>query len=150
MSPLFKKKNTFITALRDQPDGKQPFLVFKIQFKIKTVLRTVQVDYINVGNCDVRLGRFRLFSYCGLIRKTVNSAVQQIANDLNEIHTPEILRQLQRILRYRIGEEIAIPLLLAEEKGAIIESLMEKANHIASLKADLVSDLANLVEDLNG
>lgn len=135
--------------MRDKNDGLQAFLVFKIDFKIKTVLRTIYVDYINVGKCDVRLGRLRLFSYCGLIRKTVNKAVQQISHDLNEMHTPAIVRQLEQIFKYRIGEEIAIPLQVAEEKGAILESLMTKANHIASLKADLVHDLANLVEDLN-
>lgn len=75
--------------------------------------------------------------------------MQQISNDLNEIHTPRIISQLQKILRYRLGDEIAIPLLVADKKAPILESLMEKANHIASLKADLVNDLANVVEDLN-
>ena len=50
---------------------------------------------------------------------------------------------------FSIGDEVAIPLLLADEKEAIVDSLVQKANHIASLKADLVGDLAGLVRDLN-
>ena len=138
-----------LDQLKEQNDGLQPFLVFKINFKIKFILKWLNLDYINVGKCDVRFGRLKIFSYCGLIRKAVNGAVQQMASDMNEIHTPNIIRQLQQILRYRIGEEIAIPLLLAEEKGALLESLVEKANNIASLKADLVGDLNNLVGELN-
>ena len=75
--------------------------------------------------------------------------VEQLAYDLSEIHAPRILRQIESVLRYRIGEEIAIPILLADRKGPLIRSLMEKANQVVSLKADLVSDLADLVKSLN-
>ena len=50
----------------------------------------------------------------------------------------------------RMGDEIAIPLLVAEEKDALIKSLTAKASEIASLKASLVSDLSNIVASLNG
>ena len=50
----------------------------------------------------------------------------------------------------RHGDEIAIPLLVAEEKDALIKSLTAKATEIAGLKASLVSDLSNLVGNLNG
>ena len=130
-------------------DGLQPHLVFKIDFKLKAILKTVQIDSIRLKNCAIRFGGLKVFSYCGLIRKSVNSAVQQLAYDLSEIHAPRILRQIESVLRYRIGEEIAIPILLADRKGPLIRSLMEKANQVVSLKADLVSDLADLVESLN-
>jgi hypothetical protein len=116
---------------------------------LEAILKTVQIEHIHVGNCDIRFGGLRVFSYCGLIRKSINEAVQQIASDLNEIHAPQILRQLESILHYRVGDEIAIPLLLADKKGALVHSLLEKATSIASLKADLVSDLADVVEVLN-
>ena len=48
-----------------------------------------------------------------------------------------------------MGDEIAIPLLVAEEKDALIKSLTAKASEIASLKASLVSDLSNIVASLN-
>ena len=50
----------------------------------------------------------------------------------------------------RHGDEIAIPLLVAEEKDALIKSLTAKATEIAGLKASLVTDLSNLVGNLNG
>ena len=130
-------------------DGLQPHLVFKIDFKLKAILKTVQIDSIRLKNCAIRFGGLKVFSYCGLIRKSVNSAVQQLAYDLSEIHAPRLLRQIENILRYRVGEEIAIPILLADRKGPLIRSLMDKANQVVSLKADLVSDLADLVESLN-
>lgn len=150
--PSFNRRTSFLDfeQLKDTNDGLQPFLVFKINFKIKTILRSLQVDHIDVGKgCDIRLGRLRVFSYCGLIRSKIDRAVKQIASDLNEIHAPAIITQLQQFLKVRIGDEVAIPLLLADEKEAIVDSLVQKANHIASLKADLVGDLAGLVRDLN-
>ena len=38
---------------------------------------------------------------------------------------------------------------LADEKEALVDSLVQKANQIAGLKADLVGDLAELVSGLN-
>ena len=52
-------------------------------------------------------------------------------------------------LKVRIGDEVAIPLLLADEKEALVESLVQKANNIASLKADLIGDLSGLVTELS-
>ena len=40
--------------------------------------------------------------------------------------------------------------MVAEEKDALIKSLTAKATEIAGLKASLVSDLSNLVGNLNG
>ena len=54
-----------------------------------------------------------------------------------------------QFLKVRIGDEVAIPLLLADEKEALVESLVQKANNIASLKADLIGDLSGLVSGLN-
>ena len=54
-----------------------------------------------------------------------------------------------QFLKVRIGDEVAIPLLLADEKEALVESLVQKANNIASLKADLIGDLSGLVSELN-
>ena len=77
--------------LKDANDGLQPFLVFKIDFKIQTRLLRLHIDHINVGKgCDIRLGRFRVFSYCGLIKKKIDRAVRQIGHDLNDIHAPAI------------------------------------------------------------
>jgi len=145
-----KKSFLDLDKLKDSNDGLQPFLVFKIDFKIRTILRTLQVDHINVGKgCDIRLGRLRVFSYCGLLRKKIDRAVRQISSDINEMHAPAIIHQLQQFLKVRIGDEVAIPLLLADEKEALVESLVQKANNIASLKADLIGDLSGLVSELN-
>ena len=56
---------------------------------------------------------------------------------------------MENYLKVKIGDEVAIPLLLADEKEALVDSLVQKANQIAGLKADLVGDLSNLVRDLN-
>ena len=131
-------------------DGLEPYLVFKIDLKFDTKLKHLHVDYIHVGKCDVRLGGLRLFSYCGLIKKAVNNAVNQIASDMNEMHAPDLLKQIEAILKYKMGDEIAIPLLVAEEKDALIKSLTAKAGEVASLKASLVNDLSGIVAALNG
>ncbi len=134
----------------DPNDGTKPFLVFKIRFKLEVILKSLKMDAIHVANCHLKFGGLRLFSYCELIRKTMNQAVQRFASDLNEIHAPRILRKVEQILHYRIGDEIAIPLLLADQKAPLVASLVEKADTITKLKADLVRDLANVVEAING
>ena len=63
------------------------------------------MDHIDVGKgCDIRLGRLRVYSYCGLIKSKIDRAVKQIASDLNEIHAPAIITQLQQFLKVRIGK----------------------------------------------
>ena len=95
-----KKSFLDLDKLKDSNDGLQPFLVFKIDFKIRTILRTLQVDHINVGKgCDIRLGRLRVFSYCGLLKKKIDRAVKQISSDINEMHAPAIIHQLQQFLK---------------------------------------------------
>ena len=65
-------------------------------------------------------------------------------------YIPQLISNFSLSFLNRHGDEIAIPLLVAEEKDALIKSLTAKATEIAGLKASLVSDLSNLVGNLNG
>ena len=82
-------------------DGLKPFLVFKIDFQINAMLKNLHIDYIHVGKCDIRFGGLRVFSYCGLIKKAINNQVKQIASDMNEMHAPTILEQIEKIFKTR-------------------------------------------------
>ena len=63
------------------------------------------------------------------------------AADFSSIHMPALLRRVERLIRARTGQEVAIPLLLAEEKEALVQTMMAKVGAVAALKGDLARDL---------
>ena len=54
------------------------------------------------------------------------------------------------MLRYRLGEEIYVPLLIADDKSNLLGSVIEKVDELAKLKGDLTSDLATLADNVVG
>ena len=72
------------------------------------------------------------------------------ARSFNAFNTPRLLRRIEEMLRYRLGEEIYVPLLIADEKSNLLGSVIEKVDELAKLKGDLTSDLANLANSVVG
>ena len=54
------------------------------------------------------------------------------------------------MLRYRLGEEIYVPLLIADDKSELLGSVIEKVDELAKLKGDLTTDLSNLADNVIG
>jgi hypothetical protein len=106
------------------------------------------VDHVGIDNCDLKFLGIKVFSACGLIQKTIKDSIQKLTRDLSEFQAPKMLHEIERILRYRLGEEIAIPIFLVDEKNELLTSLIKKADEVTKLKGDLLNDLTGLVDVL--
>lgn len=137
-------------SYQDAPALKtEQHLVFKIKLKLDARIKRWDVDHIGITNCQIKVLGLKVVSFCGAIRQMIRDYVSESNWKLNEIEMPRMLRQFERMLRYRFGDEIAIPLLLAEEKSEIVETLMQKADNVAKLKGDLVKDLSGVAKGIS-
>ena len=107
------------------------------------------MDHLGVNNCDLKFLGIKVFSACGLIQKTIKDSLQKMARDLSEFQAPKLLNEIERMLRYRLGEEIAVPIFLVDEKNDLLTSLIKKADEVTKLKGDLLNDLSGLVDVLS-
>ena len=117
---------------------------------MKFILQNMVCFRVRLKNCDVKFMGLRLFSYCGLIEKTVKESAQKFVRKFNVFTLPKIVQRIEDILRHRLGEDIYIPLLLADEKSLALASVIEKASEVTQLKAEIATDLAAVTKDLAG
>ncbi len=64
-------------------------------------------------------GRFlgvRVASFCGTVRRAARSFTRRFAGEFSAVQMPQLLRRVEELIRARTGDEIAVPLLLADEK----------------------------------
>ncbi len=116
--------------------------------RLEYQLVSFNVDHVGIDNCDLKFLGIKVFSACGLIQKTIKDSIQKLTRDLSEFQAPKMLHEIERILRYRLGEEIAIPIFLVDEKNELLTSLIKKADEVTKLKGDLLNDLTGLVDVL--
>ena len=96
-----------------------------------------------MGGCDKLVGLVTPLA----CKKNIFTDLKK--NPISEFQAPKILHEIERILRYRLGEEIAIPIFLVDEKNELLTSLIKKADEVTKLKGDLLNDLTGLVDVLS-
>ena len=152
----FERRATFIQGIENlgqkasDKNGTLPYLVFKLKIDLDGNIDRFIVDRVGIDNCEVRVLGLKVFSFCGIVKKTVKQQVEKSARSFNAFNTPRILKRIEEMLRYRLGEEIFVPLLIADEKSNLLGSVIEKVDELAKLKGDLTSDLANLANSVVG
>ena len=147
----FQKRTTFIQGIENlgfnrmtNKNGELPYLVFKLNVDLDGNIDRFIVDRVNIDKCEVRILGLKVFSFCGIVRKQIKQQIERSARSFNAFNTPRLLRRIEEMLRYRLGEEIYVPLLIADEKSNLLGSVIEKVDYLAKLKGDLTNDLANL------
>ena len=142
-----------IDNLGKKPDDKNetlPYLVFKLKIDLDGNIDRFIVDRVGIDNCEIRLLGLKVFSFCGIVKKTVKRQIEKQARSFNAFNTPRLLKKIEDMLRYRLGEEIYVPLLIADDKSELLGSVIEKVDELAKLKGDLTTDLSNLADNVIG
>ena len=108
----------------------------------------------------------RVASLCPTVHRVARDFTRRFAGEFSSVHMPGLLRRVERLIRTRTGDEVAIPLLLADEKEELARlgtmgnsnndkfcyiilllllhrTALAKAAALAALKGDLVSDLGS-------
>ena len=142
-----------IDNLGKKPDDKNetlPYLVFKLKIDLDGNIDRFIVDRVGIDNCEIRLLGLKVFSFCGIVKKTVKRQIEKQARSFNAFNTPRLLKRIEDMLRYRLGEEIYVPLLIADDKSDLLGSVIEKVDDLAKLKGDLTTDLSHLADNVIG
>ena len=142
-----------IDNLGKKPDDKNetlPYLVFKLKIDLDGNIDRFIVDRVGIDNCEIRLLGLKVFSFCGIVKKTVKRQIEKQARSFNAFNTPRLLKRIEDMLRYRLGEEIYVPLLIADDKSDLLGSVIEKVDELAKLKGDLTTDLSHLADNVIG
>ena len=121
---------------------KQKFLIFKYDLKLQGKINKWNVDAIEMKGCEVRFLGFKVISFCGLAKRTLKREIEKFIAGFSEAHLPKVLHEIEQILRSRMGDEIAVPIILANEKTEVLGTLLRKAETVAQLKGDLIKDLS--------
>ena len=152
----FQKRTTFIQGIENlgnnettTKNGTLPYLVFKLDIDLDGNIDRFIVDQVNIDKCEVRILGLKVFSFCGIVKKTVKEQIERSARNFNAFNTPRLLKRVEEMLRYRLGEEIYVPLLIADEKSNLLGSVIEKVDELAKLKGDLANDLSNLAGSIS-
>ena len=58
-------------------------------------------------------------------------------------------KQVEFLLKQHIGDEVAIPLILAEEKIKLAGTILQKVENVAKLKEDLIEDISSIADLLS-
>merc|ERR1712226_656087 len=126
----------------------QTHLVFRIQIKLNAKLINFNVKNFNVYGCNANFLGLPVMALCDTVRKTVGRSLDDFAHQFSELSLPGLVEQIERIIHAQIGQEIAIPIFLADETSEILTTIVEKAEETAQLKGDLIDDLGKVAKDI--
>lgn len=132
----------------DMYDGKVPYLIFKIHIQLFGDIHQFVVEHVDVQNCDLKILGLKVFSFCKLIRRMLKMETERLARKFNALTGPRILKHIENMLHYRLGDYVYVPLLVADETAALLTTLIEKTEQVSKFKSHLINDLSVVARDL--
>ena len=122
-------------------------LVFRVGVDLDAEIKHWDVDKLRIlKGCDVHLFKYKVFSYCEMLQDRLTDFVTHFVTEISEDGLPVVLNGVEKFFNATVGSEIAVPLLLADEKGAILSTVFQKMDQVRLLKKDLLKDLAGLIK----
>ena len=122
-------------------------LVFRVGVDLDAEIKHWDVDKLRIlKGCDVHLFKYKIFSYCNMLQDRLTDFVTHFVTEISEDGLPIVLNGVEKFFNTTVGSEIAVPLLLADEKGAILSTVFQKMDQVRLLKGDLLKDLTGLIK----
>ena len=122
-------------------------LVFRVGVDLMAEIKHWDVDKLRIlKGCDVHLFKYKIFSYCNMLQDRLTDFVTHFVTEISEDGLPIVLNGVEKFFNTTVGSEIAVPLLLADEKGAILSTVFQKMDQVRLLKKDLLKDLTGLIK----
>ena len=122
-------------------------LVFRVGVDLEAEIKHWDVDKLRIlKGCDVHLFKYKIFSYCEMLQDRLTDFVTHFVTEIADDGLPIVLNGVEKFFNTTVGTEIAVPLLLADEKGAILSTVFQKMDQVRLLKKDLLKDLTGLIK----
>jgi len=127
----------------------QPHLVFNFNIKVDGTVVNFDVTKLKLSGCELKLLGFKMFSHCDLLESLIRRQMEKLMRDTFPLHDRELLYKLQKMIKQRLGEEIAIPLILSDlASTGRIERLIKKTGELIDLNIQFFNLLTMFSQDM--
>ena len=127
----------------------RPHLVFTFDVKLDGTLHKFHMDSLQLTGCEFKILGIKMFSNCGLVEQLIRKQVQRATSNTIPLRPIGLLREIEKTLKMRLGEEVAIPLVVQD--GANLEPanrVISKTGSLIRLNVQLFQSLASLTRDM--
>lgn len=129
---------------------KRPHLVFTFNIRMDGTLHKVHVDKLKLNGCKFKILGIKMFSMCGLVEQLVRKQIREATRNMLPLRAGNSMRDIEEAVRMRLGNEVAIPLVLME--GADLEPaarVVAKTERLIALNARLIHTLVSFTQDMD-
>ena len=130
--------------------GKEtPHLVFTFNVRLDGTLHSLDISNLKLKGCEIKFLGIKMFSVCGLIEKVVRKQIEKVTENTFPLRAGPFLRDIERAIKLRVGEEVAIPLVLRD--GANLDPAnraISKTQRLIQLNVELFHALVALTKDM--
>ncbi|XP_023321023.1 uncharacterized protein LOC111695815 [Eurytemora carolleeae] len=139
-SILNMRLDTRYTEVEGMPRGVAvPHIVIQFAVHLAGELYTLDLESLKISNCHLKIMGVTLFSYCGLIERLLWSELRGASKKSLPFSSAKVLRQVEKALMSRIGNEMVIPLFVLEDRP--VEKFLNTANNIIKLGESLLKNV---------
>ena len=98
---------------------------------------------------EIFLTGLQMFSHCDLLESLIRKQIDKMMRDTFPLRDRELLYKLQKILRKRLGEEVAIPLVLTDVvTNGGVETVIRKTGDLINLNIKFFNMLSMFTADM--
>jgi len=126
----------------------RPHLVFTFNIRLDGTLHSFDSNFKMKG-CQFKIFGIKMFSMCGLLEKLVRKQVEKATRNQFPLRPTSLLRDMEKAIRMRLGNEVAIPLAVMD--GPDLEPavrVINKTERLIELNARLFHTLVSFTSDM--
>jgi len=127
----------------------RPHLVFTFNVRLDGTLHSLDISNLKLTGCEIKFLGIKMFSVCGLIEKVVKQQIEKVTEESFPLRAGPFLREIERAIKMRVGQEVAIPLVLRD--GANLDPAnraISKTQRLIQLNVELFHALVALTKDM--
>ena len=127
----------------------RPHLVFTFNIKMDGTLHKFDIKKLELTGCEFKILGIKMFSNCDLVENFIRKQISQATRNTFPLRPSSIFRDIEQAVQMRLGEEVAIPLVLQD--GANLEPanrVIFKTQKLIQLNIQLFHSLASLTKDM--
>ena len=107
-----------------------PHIVVRFQLSLNSELTSLSLDKLSLSECHVDVLGVSVFSYCNILQRVVMSQGRQAIRQALPLSSARAMRQIERAVYRRFGNEIYIPLYVDDHRP--VESFLKTADTVIS------------------
>lgn len=124
-----------------------PHIVLRFILSLNSELSYLSIQHLKLSNCDVNVFGLKVSTYCNLLEKIFLSQFRDALKQSLPLSSPRAMRQIERAIYKRFGNEIYIPLYIDDQRP--VESFLLTADNVINVGKKLSDDIMRLVDQMN-